>query len=858
MPQVVVAAVGAGAAAWLGGAATAVIVANAVVAGGLALIGSFLAPKPRSPSVPNFTAQAQDRKFLVRSTVAPRRVIYGRAKVAGALIYAGTSGDSNQHLHLVMALAGHPCAEVESIWLNDDELPALDGSGFVSEGKYAGNVRIDLHLGASDQAADTNLVNEIEEWTASHRLRGITYAHVRLTAVSGLWPTGIPQVRFLIKGKTDIYDPRDSSTGWSDNAALCQRDYITGSHGLADPDVDDTTWSTAATRCDELVSLADETTEKRYTCNGAFELDAQPMDILEDLLTASGGRAVFSGGVWRGYAAGYETPAKSITADDLRDGLTVSPRPGRASMFNGVRGTFIDHRDQLYAPTDFPPLTNPHYETEDGEQVLRDLEFPFTVGHERAQRLAKIELERHRQSVTATLPLKTVAHELRPWDTIDVTISQLGWSAKVFRVIDWRLREDGGADVTVTEEAEAVYDWNDGEATQFDPAPNTRLPSPFDVPDVPGLALSERLYSAREGAGVKAALTATWTAPDSAFVHHYEVQHYAPAATGFSASYLVTTTQWESLDVQPGTHQVRVRAINGLNVPGAWNTRTIEVLGLSAAPTDITGLTITAVGGVAILRFDQHPDLDVRMGGVIVCRHSAAQTGADWNASRTIGRALTGNQTVMVLPLLPGTYLLKARDSSGIYSPNPATVSTRGVSVQAFTTLTTLTEGPVFSGTHTNTVNAGGVLKLDAGANIDSWADFDAVANIDAEGGILPSGTYLFSAGIDLTTVKTVRLTADYQATVSNVLDQWDSRGAEIDTWAAVDGDIEGDEADIVVDVRATDDDPTGTPTWSAWNALDVGDYQARAFQFRARLTSTDTSYNIETDQIVITAQEAA
>jgi hypothetical protein len=40
--------------------------------------------------------------------------------------------------------------------------------------------------------------------------------------------------------------------------------------------------------------------------------------------------------------------------------------------------------------------------------------------------------------------------------------------------------------------------------------------------------------------------------------------------------------------------------------------------------------------------------------------------------------------------------------------------------------------------------------------------------------------------------------------------------------------------------VATTNDDPAGTPTWSAWRKFFVGDYTARALKFKVVLTSTD------------------
>jgi len=49
-----------------------------------------------------------------------------------------------------------------------------------------------------------------------------------------------------------------------------------------------------------------------------------------------------------------------------------------------------------------------------------------------------------------------------------------------------------------------------------------------------------------------------------------------------------------------------------------------------------------------------------------------------------------------------------------------------------------------------------------------------------------------------------------------------------------------GDLADHNVEfyIRTTDDDPSGTPTWSDWMKFRAGNYYGRAFDFRVKLLS--------------------
>ncbi|MEL7145693.1 MAG: hypothetical protein AAFO69_04940, partial [Bacteroidota bacterium] len=65
-----------------------------------------------------------------------------------------------------------------------------------------------------------------------------------------------------------------------------------------------------------------------------------------------------------------------------------------------------------------------------------------------------------------------------------------------------------------------------------------------------------------------------------------------------------------------------------------------------------------------------------------------------------------------------------------------------------------------------------------------------------------------------------------------------------ISTWPSIDGreswdnDVEPSDFGCEIQVRITNDDPNASPTWTAWQPLIVGDYSARAFEFRVKLTS--------------------
>lgn len=81
-------------------------------------------------------ASMQDRSVMVRSATAYRTVTYGRDRVSGAIADMFTTGDREQYLHILVAIAGHEIDAVEAVYLNDVELPAPDVDGFIQSGSF--------------------------------------------------------------------------------------------------------------------------------------------------------------------------------------------------------------------------------------------------------------------------------------------------------------------------------------------------------------------------------------------------------------------------------------------------------------------------------------------------------------------------------------------------------------------------------------------------------------------------------------------------------------------------------------------------------------------------------------------------
>ena len=94
------------------------------------------------------------------SPASNHAIIYGTQRVGGVIFYRSITNDQ-QYLHTLIALAGHECEEIGTVYADNVAL-TLDGDGFVTNDDFQikdadGNVvnsalRINKHLGTSTQA----------------------------------------------------------------------------------------------------------------------------------------------------------------------------------------------------------------------------------------------------------------------------------------------------------------------------------------------------------------------------------------------------------------------------------------------------------------------------------------------------------------------------------------------------------------------------------------------------------------------------------------------------------------------------------------------------------------------------------
>jgi len=298
---------------------------------------------------------------------------------------------------------------------------------------------------------------------------------------------------------------------------------------------------------------------------------------------------------------------------------------------------------------------------------------------------------------------------------------------------------------------------------------------------------------------------------------------FGPAMVVSASAQLVIVTGCDdgvSYDVEIRYHKVDPGNVLAANLNSDVTTQTVIFLGESGRPDDVDDFTIQAVGSTGIGSWDANTNIDFDHYTI---RFSPVTDGsATWNTMQPVAGLEDLTVNYMPFALQKGTYAIKAYDRQGNESLNAAFFIIPNDPLTTFADIAAVTEDPGFSGSKTNCSVTSGTLALTTVGSL--------------------TGAYSFANVIDLGQKYTTRLTAAitaFGAMASNTLASWPTlagvsslSGANPLNWS------------VTLQVSFTDDDPAGSPTWSAWQDFSTGDYSFRAARFQLLLASVDGATN--------------
>ncbi len=462
------------------------------------------------------------RKVMVTSPDAPKRVIYGKTRVGGNLIAFETSGDDSAIAHMVVVLAPHRCDAVEEVWLGD-QLAWKLGEG--AKGQFIGKLAVYVELG-NQLGANAVAVANMPNWTFDHKVRGCTYLYLELAYDKEVYGRGTPNVSAVVRGKSDILDPRTGTTGYTDNHALVVLDYLRYYYGFR---VDSSEYNTdsfilGAAVCDEPVTVIGGGTEKRYTVNGTMSLAASPLDNLTSLLKAGAAYCPYVQGEFQYVSGKYIAPVLTLTEHDMIGGYQlISNSAGKAGTVNTVRASIVDP-DADYEVRQLKPMQIAGYISVDGEELSIDAKFPFTSSQSTARRLSKLAIERSRYGLTIQATFTPKALKLSVGDRITLDSDLYGWT-KVFRVEAVAFAVESGVSLSLREDAAAVWNWSVDDDEVLPVPPAISLPSRLPIPVPTGFSVSEAINTPASDKADKSTITFTSTLPTDDRVESAKYQY---------------------------------------------------------------------------------------------------------------------------------------------------------------------------------------------------------------------------------------------------------------------------------------------------------------------------------------------
>ncbi len=620
---------------------TALAIGVAVVVVG-AYVGSQLLGAMNQDFPDDMSAQASSALANRQGSTNPLPVIYGKRRVGGTPIFYHVSGDDNEFLNVVYAIAEGEIQGVTQVYLNNDPLfvEKFDmwfGSSTDTNAKYKNLVKYELYKGTETQTADADLISETNgTWTATDKLQGVAYAILRFEfQPEAFGNTGIPQVNFDLIGKK----VRTSASGgtdyklFSDNPADCIEDYLTNTiYGRSIPSsqIDTTSFTTARNICDTQVTVGGKT-QNKYTCNGILNSNNKAIDNIEKLLTSCRGSLIFSGGKYKLLIDDTGTAVQTFSEDNIVGAFELS-LGGKEYKANKIRATFFNKNRDMQG--DFAIVESTTFKTEDNNLNLeRAIELPFTDQMERAQMISTINMKQSRQSLVFKFTSTIEGLRAEIGDVVFISLASLGWNTlnsnqgKKFKVMKLGIKNNDEVDITVREYDDDVY--NFGTISSEDFAPNTNLPN-FSFVDKPVITTpTEELIATPPTLFNR--VTINWTQPKKASVESYEIGINRLNAVRFEskASYDFegrSVTESFSVDkLEAGQYFVAIRAKNRLGVYSDFATEIFEVENFATLPA----VNTPAINFVTEELFTTTQGSGVKAKATLTF---GASTNADWEA----------------------------------------------------------------------------------------------------------------------------------------------------------------------------------------------------------------------------------
>ena len=802
-------------------------------------------------------------------------VVYGERLLGGTRIFLETSGSTNQYLYMAIVLAEGEINSIEEI-LVDDKPVTWTGSltnGTVREvGSGDSNfykdstshIKVQSFFGTDSQTV-SSVLDPATGWGTNHRLRGVCYLALRFKWNQDVF-SSIPKVQARIKGKKVVsYNSSlvAQTSAYSTNPAWCILDYLTNERygkGLSISNIELQSFYDASQVCvTQVTPYSGGSNINIFDTNYVLDTGRKVIDNLRELIKGCRGYIPYTQGKYQLIIETTGSASITLTEDNIIGGYNLVSSD-KNNKYNKVIVSYINP-DKSYQVDEaiFPPIDDSGLPSADQHATMKALdggvllegkfEFPALTSTYQAEEMAEVILRRSRQSLALEINCDFNAYDLSIGEIVNVTHSSLGFSAKPFRVLGISFNEDYSIGLSLIEHQDSHYTW--ATKTQAPTTPTTNLPNPFSIQPPASVTLTDDLVEYNDGT-VITRLSVLVGASTDLFIDQYEVElrqdtdrNGTAVVDDFKVVGRGVTLRHQVLNViDNATYTVRVRGINALGVKSTYVTAQRQIIGQTAVPQDVENFAINVLGDQALLSWTAITDLDL---DYYVLKFSTNLVNPTWQNSIDLVDRIGRPATSVTLPLLTGSYLIKAQDKLGNQSSNETIVTTNIASVN-FANQTTINEHTNFTGTKSSVT----LITRDS-TNFIGLTATGTVGNTATR--VPATGTYDFANTIDLGAKFKGQFTASVKQFIEDVSEVFDNGRPTATTLFddgrpnPFDGTSSGD-AHTILEISTSDNNTT----FSAFKPFTIGEHIGRYFKFRVLFTSDNLKARSLVEELTVTA----
>jgi sulfur carrier protein ThiS len=400
---------------------------------------------------------------------------------------------------------------------------------------------------------------------------------------------------------------------------------------------------------------------------------------------------------------------------------------------------------------------------------------------------------------------------------------------KKVKIVETKPRSMNRVQITAIEEVQAYYDAADG---TWEGTGDGDLPTVGEISDV---EVNESLLDASG----RTRVMISWRL-EGAPLTSVRIGRGSQAPRDMGTT---QATEWD-LEAEEGD-QITIE-LRPVNTPGdalleieltGGQSVMHTVAGTGGPPADVTGLLVSRDGETDQVRIRWQPN-----AGIAVV-HYEIRRGPTWAGSTPVG--ITPDTSYVATLAQADTILVKAVNGRGRKSTN-ATAATVPDNAKINKIVEQDEAGDGWPGARTD-------LRISQANDLETaftrmWDDFTETWDQYDESWLYHSapgdGGVYESAVVDVGGVLKSRIELIHtlaQFPLADSWQSWDQPWGEYGAgwgWGGPDGVVSAD-----FEIRTTNDDPNGSPTWNAWMPFTAGYYEARAVQFRITLSTSDAVY---------------